>query len=350
MIHPGAGRLHLRRRDRPAREPGGQAGLSPHQAALFPRGHRALRSAHHRQQRGDDVQPPLDRASTAGTPSPPSARAARRAPSIFALSGPRQAAGQLRAGDGPRPPSATSCTTPVSAAASATTTSSRPSFPGGASSPWLGPEHLDLPLTRTRSSPQRDHARAPVRSSPWTTRPAWCGRPGASPGFFHRESCGQCTPCREGSGWLEKILERIEARPGPRVRPGPAAGCLRQHLSRRDLAPGQTTICPLGPSMPPAVAVGHPHVPGRVPAHVARHALPTGPLPRRLPVSARRARSEPVRAHDRDGVGIDPRTAGDGPSVTITIDGRQRGPPASGSSPRPSGPASTSPASATTRA
>lgn len=27
--------------------------------------------------------------------------------------------------------------------------------------------------------------------------------------FFHHESCGQCTPCREGTGWLEKILVRI---------------------------------------------------------------------------------------------------------------------------------------------
>lgn len=28
--------------------------------------------------------------------------------------------------------------------------------------------------------------------------------------FYHHESCGQCTPCREGTGWLEKIIERIE--------------------------------------------------------------------------------------------------------------------------------------------
>jgi NADH-quinone oxidoreductase subunit F len=28
--------------------------------------------------------------------------------------------------------------------------------------------------------------------------------------FFHHESCGQCTPCREGTGWLEKILARLE--------------------------------------------------------------------------------------------------------------------------------------------
>ncbi len=28
--------------------------------------------------------------------------------------------------------------------------------------------------------------------------------------FYHHESCGQCTPCREGTGWLEKILRRVE--------------------------------------------------------------------------------------------------------------------------------------------
>ncbi|MEP0823840.1 MAG: NADH-quinone oxidoreductase subunit NuoF [Ignavibacterium sp.] len=27
--------------------------------------------------------------------------------------------------------------------------------------------------------------------------------------FYHHESCGQCTPCREGTGWLEKILNRF---------------------------------------------------------------------------------------------------------------------------------------------
>jgi NADH-quinone oxidoreductase subunit F len=30
--------------------------------------------------------------------------------------------------------------------------------------------------------------------------------------FYHHESCGQCTPCREGTGWATKILRRFEAR------------------------------------------------------------------------------------------------------------------------------------------
>ncbi|MBM4165614.1 MAG: NADH-quinone oxidoreductase subunit NuoF [Ignavibacteria bacterium] len=29
--------------------------------------------------------------------------------------------------------------------------------------------------------------------------------------FYHHESCGQCTPCREGTGWMEKILHNFES-------------------------------------------------------------------------------------------------------------------------------------------
>lgn len=32
--------------------------------------------------------------------------------------------------------------------------------------------------------------------------------------FYYHESCGQCTPCREGTGWMWKILKRIDAGDG----------------------------------------------------------------------------------------------------------------------------------------
>jgi NADH-quinone oxidoreductase subunit F len=32
--------------------------------------------------------------------------------------------------------------------------------------------------------------------------------------FYHHESCGQCTPCREGTGWVEKVLHRMRAGEG----------------------------------------------------------------------------------------------------------------------------------------
>lgn len=28
--------------------------------------------------------------------------------------------------------------------------------------------------------------------------------------FYHHESCGQCSPCREGTGWMERVLRKIE--------------------------------------------------------------------------------------------------------------------------------------------
>jgi NADH-quinone oxidoreductase subunit F len=28
--------------------------------------------------------------------------------------------------------------------------------------------------------------------------------------FYHHESCGQCTPCREGTGWIEKLAAKME--------------------------------------------------------------------------------------------------------------------------------------------
>ena len=34
--------------------------------------------------------------------------------------------------------------------------------------------------------------------------------------FYHHESCGQCTPCREGTGWMEKIIDRFVAGDGVR--------------------------------------------------------------------------------------------------------------------------------------
>ncbi|MEM7750520.1 MAG: NADH-ubiquinone oxidoreductase-F iron-sulfur binding region domain-containing protein, partial [Pseudomonadota bacterium] len=29
--------------------------------------------------------------------------------------------------------------------------------------------------------------------------------------FYKHESCGQCTPCREGTGWMWRMMERLEA-------------------------------------------------------------------------------------------------------------------------------------------
>src|SRR3546814_12885492 len=28
--------------------------------------------------------------------------------------------------------------------------------------------------------------------------------------FYKHESCGQCTPCREGTGWMWRVMERLQ--------------------------------------------------------------------------------------------------------------------------------------------
>jgi NADH-quinone oxidoreductase subunit F len=80
--------------------------------------------------------------------------------------------------------------------------------------------------------------------------------------FFARESCGKCTPCREGTTWEEKILQRIVdgyGRPddidlllsvGSEISPGdyPVAAFPAAGLEAVPFPPKQTTICPLGPS------------------------------------------------------------------------------------------------------
>lgn len=59
--------------------------------------------------------------------------------------------------------------------------------------------------------------------------------------FYHHESCGQCTPCREGCGWLEKIINRIMRGEGQLADLDQI-----QHIGKSML--GGTTICPLGES------------------------------------------------------------------------------------------------------
>ncbi len=73
--------------------------------------------------------------------------------------------------------------------------------------------------------------------------------------FYAHESCGKCTPCREGSGWVEKVLYRMSHGLG-RPEDMDALLDISAGMSPNVLgAPfSQTTICPLGPSPVSAVA------------------------------------------------------------------------------------------------
>jgi NADH-quinone oxidoreductase subunit F len=81
--------------------------------------------------------------------------------------------------------------------------------PGGSSTPLLTAEHLDVPLDfegvaakgsmlGTRALQIFDETTCVVRAVlRWTE-------------FYKHESCGKCTPCREGTWWLTQVLARLE--------------------------------------------------------------------------------------------------------------------------------------------
>jgi NADH-quinone oxidoreductase subunit F len=56
--------------------------------------------------------------------------------------------------------------------------------------------------------------------------------------FYHHESCGQCTPCRDGMGWMHRIIDRIVGGDG---QPGDV-----EQLIRISEANDGTTICGMG--------------------------------------------------------------------------------------------------------
>lgn len=69
--------------------------------------------------------------------------------------------------------------------------------------------------------------------------------------FYHHESCGQCSPCREGTGWMERVLHRIEEGKGT-MKDIDLLVNISKHIEGN-------TICPLGDAAawPVASAVRH---------------------------------------------------------------------------------------------
>jgi NADH-quinone oxidoreductase subunit F len=85
--------------------------------------------------------------------------------------------------------------------------------PGGSSTPILTDAHLDIPLDfegvagagsmlGTRALQIFDETTCVVRATlRWTE-------------FYEHESCGKCTPCREGTYWMARTLQRLESGKG----------------------------------------------------------------------------------------------------------------------------------------
>lgn len=128
-------------------------------------------------------------------------------------------------------------------------------IPGGVSSPWFGPQHLDVTLANEKiaeaGSMAGSGAITALDETTCTVRVAW-----RTTRFFHRESCGQCTPCREGGGWLEKILYRVENGQGREADLDLMMDVCDNISPGVRWPPAQTTICPLGPSIPQSIASG----------------------------------------------------------------------------------------------
>jgi len=134
-------------------------------------------------------------------------------------------------------------------------------IPGGGSAPWFFSEQLDLPLEASEIGPAGSMlgSGAIVVMDETTDAVKACHRVVR---FFARESCGKCSPCREGTSWEEKILERfldgkarmadidLLAAVGSKISPSPypAAAWEEEGLEAVPFPPRQTTICPLGPS------------------------------------------------------------------------------------------------------
>ncbi len=110
-------------------------------------------------------------------------------------------------------------------------------IPGGASAPCLTEEHLDVgmdydavaqagSMLGSSALMVMDETTCMVKVAARLMR------------FFVHESCGKCTPCREGTYWMLKLLDRIEAGEGK-------AGDLDLLSEICDNIAGKT-FCPLG--------------------------------------------------------------------------------------------------------
>lgn len=147
-------------------------------------------------------------------------------------------------------------------------------IPGGASAPWFVPEeHLDLPITKDDTAAAgsmlgsgavivMDEDTCMVKAAERVVR------------FFAHESCGQCTPCREGTTWLEMILRRIEEGQGRAVDLDLMVDVSDGISIGLAWPPKMTTICPLGPSAVSPIMALRSYFREEVDAHVKAGGCP----------------------------------------------------------------------------
>ncbi len=134
--------------------------------------------------------------------------------------------------------------------------------PGGGSAPWFTPAQLSLPYEASAVGPEgsmlgsgavivMDDTADVVAMALSLTK------------FYAHESCGKCTPCREGATWLERILRRIVngngtprdlkllTEVGETICPGdefPHAAVPSKGIEPHPFPYAMSTICFVGPS------------------------------------------------------------------------------------------------------
>jgi NADH-quinone oxidoreductase subunit F len=133
--------------------------------------------------------------------------------------------------------------------------------PGGGSAPWFTEDQLDVPF----EGPQAGAAGSMLGSGAVMVMDETTDIPAAAltlTRFYAHESCGKCTPCREGGTWLERILSRIVdgkgtdadlaqlVEVGTSICPGdfPHASSKRLGLDAVPFPYKMNTICFVGPS------------------------------------------------------------------------------------------------------
>ncbi|MFF1797186.1 NADH-quinone oxidoreductase subunit NuoF, partial [Kitasatospora sp. NPDC058263] len=140
--------------------------------------------------------------------------------------------------------------------------------PGGSSTPMFTDEHLDVPLDYegvgaagsmlgTKALQVFDETTCVVRAvTRWTE-------------FYAHESCGKCTPCREGTYWLVQLLKRIEAGEG-------VDGDLEKLLDIADNINGKS-FCALGDGAASPIVSSLQHFRAEYEQHLAERRCPFDP-------------------------------------------------------------------------
>ncbi|MCL6561793.1 MAG: NADH-quinone oxidoreductase subunit NuoF [Firmicutes bacterium] len=140
-------------------------------------------------------------------------------------------------------------------------------IPGGSSVPLLTPDQIDTPLdyeSMIAAGSMLGSGGCIVMND--ETCMVWAAHRLVK--FYRVESCGKCTPCREGTYWMTNILERLESGEG-------SQGDLEVLLDVADNIGGKC-LCPLGDASLGFMVSAIRHFRDEFEAHVREHGCPLG--------------------------------------------------------------------------